>query len=184
MGLAEVLFISVGLGMDALSVALCKGLAMKKMYWRKAIIIGLYFGIFQAIMPMVGFFAGIKCERLIDSVSHWIALALLTIIGANMIKESLKKEEENINSRVDFKPMLLLSIATSIDAMAVGVTFGILKMNIFVPVIIIGITTFIMSIAGVKIGNIFGERLKERAEIFGGIILILIGIKIVIEHYI
>lgn len=184
MGLAEILLISVGLGMDALSVALCKGLAMKKMYWRKAIIIGLYFGVFQALMPVVGFSAGVKCEKLINNVSHWIAFTLLAIIGANMIKESLKKDEENLNSRVDFSSMILLSIATSIDAMVVGVTFGILNIRIEGPIIIIGITTFIMSIVGVKIGNVFGERLKESAEVFGGIILILIGIKIVVEHYI
>lgn len=179
----EILIISVCLGMDAFSVSLCKGLAMRKMDWKKAIIIGLYFGIFQTIMPIFGFGVGAKFEWLINSFSHWIACAILTIIGINMIAESKKEDKKNMNSNIDFKSMIFLSIATSIDAMAVGTTFGLLNMKIIVPSVIIGAVTYIMSIAGVKIGNSFGEKLKEGAEIFGGIILILIGIKIVLEHY-
>ncbi len=180
----ETLLISIGLGMDAMAVSICKGLAMKKMDWKKATIIGLYFGIFQMIMPIIGYILGSKFEKIIESMDHWIAFGLLLIIGLNMIKEGIRNKTENIDDKVDFKTMIILAIATSIDALAVGVSFALLKVKIFVPSIIIGIITFIMSIIGVKVGNVFEDKLKDKAEILGGIILILIGIKIVIEHYI
>ena len=151
--------------------------------WRKnAIIIGLYFGIFQAIMPCIGYIAGIKFQSIIENWSHWIALILLTFIGLNMIKEAVWGEEDT-NDKIDFKTMIMLAIATSIDALIVGVTFAILKNSIIIPAIIIGVITFVMSVAGVKLGNLFGNRMGKNAEIFGGIVLILIGIKVVVEHY-
>lgn len=181
--LTEIIFIAIGLGMDALSVSLCKGLSMKEMKWKKAIIIGLYFGIFQAVMPCIGYIAGIKFQSIIENWSHWIALVLLALIGLNMIKEAIWGEEE-VNDKIDFKTMIMLAIATSIDALIIGVTFAILKNDIIIPSIIIGIITFIMSVIGVKVGNLFGNKMGKNAEIFGGIVLILIGIKIVVEHYI
>lgn len=182
MGIIEILLTSVGLAMDAFAVAVCKGLAMKKMSWKKGIIVGLYFGIFQAIMPVIGYFLGIKFESFIVNIDHWIALILLAGIGINMIKEALSKEPEENDDNVDFKTMFILAIATSIDALAVGITFACLKVNITVPVILIGITTFILSTIGVKVGNKFGDKYKSKAELLGGGILILIGIKIALEH--
>lgn len=177
----EILFIAIGLGMDALSVSLCKGLPMKQMKWKKAIIIGLYFGIFQAVMPCLGYFAGIKFQSVIESMSHWVALILLSFIGINMIRES--KKESDVNDKTDFRTMIILAIATSIDALIIGITFAILNINVFFPAIIIGIVTFIMSIAGVKLGSMFGSKMGKGAEVFGGMVLILIGIKVVVEHY-
>lgn len=181
--LTEIILIAIGLGMDALSVSLCKGLSMKQMKWKNAIIIGLYFGIFQAVMPCIGYFVGTKFQSAIENWSHWIALVLLVLIGINMIREALFGDEE-VNDKIDFKTMIILAIATSIDALVVGVTFAILKSNIIIPVIIIGVITFIMSVAGVKIGNLFGNKMGKNAEVLGGIVLIIIGIKIVVEHYI
>ena len=180
--LTEIILLAIALGMDALSVSLCKGLSMKEMKWKNAIIIGLYFGIFQAVMPCIGYVAGIKFQSIIESWSHWIALVLLAFIGLNMIKEAIWGEEE-ANDRIDFKTMIMLAIATSIDALIVGVTFAVLKNDIIIPAIIIGVITFIMSVAGVKLGNAFGNKMGKNAEIFGGIVLILIGIKVVVEHY-
>lgn len=181
--LTEIILIAIGLGMDALSVSLCKGLSMKEMKWKNAIIIGLYFGIFQAVMPCIGYFVGTKFQSAIENWSHWIALVLLVLIGINMIREALFGDEE-VNDKIDFKTMIILAIATSIDALVVGVTFAILKSNIIIPVIIIGVITFIMSVVGVKIGNLFGNKMGRNAEVLGGIVLIIIGIKIVVEHYI
>lgn len=182
MGAIEILLISIGLAMDAFAVSVCKGLAMKKMSWKKSIIIGLYFGAFQAIMPTIGFFLGTTFERFITNVDHWIAFILLVGIGINMIKEAFNKESENRNDNVDMKTMLVLSIATSIDALAIGITFACLKIHIVMPVITIGLITFIISVIGVKIGNRFGDKYGKKAEIMGGVILILLGIKILLEH--
>lgn len=182
MGAIEILLISIGLAMDAFAVSVCKGLAMKKMSWKKAIIIGLYFGIFQAVMPVIGYFLGTTFERFITNVDHWIAFILLVGIGINMVKEAFDKESENRNDDVDVKTMLVLSIATSIDALAIGITFACLKIHIVMPVITIGLITFIISVIGVKIGNRFGDKYEKKAEIMGGVILILLGIKILLEH--
>ncbi len=182
MGAIEILLISIGLAMDAFAVSVCKGLAMKKMSWKKAIIIGLYFGIFQAVMPVIGYFLGTTFERFITNVDHWVAFILLVGIGINMVKEAFDKESENRNDNVDVKTMLVLSIVTSIDALAIGITFACLKIHIVMPVITIGLITFIISIIGVKIGNRFGDKYEKKAEIMGGVILILLGIKILLEH--
>ena len=182
MGAIEILLISIGLAMDAFAVSVCKGLAMKKMSWKKAIIIGLYFGIFQAVMPVIGYFLGTTFERFITNVDHWVAFILLVGIGINMVKEAFDKESENRNDNVDVKTMLVLSIATSIDALAIGITFACLKIHIVMPVITIGLITFIISVIGVKIGNQFGDKYGKKAEIMGGVILILLGIKILLEH--
>ena len=182
MGAIEILLISIGLAMDAFAVSVCKGLAMKKMSWKKAIIIGLYFGIFQAVMPVIGYFLGTTFERFITNVDHWIAFILLVGIGINMVKEAFDKESENRNDNVDVKTMLVLSIATSIDALAIGITFACLKIHIVMPVITIGLITFIISVIGVKIGNRFGDKYGKKAGIMGGVILILLGIKILLEH--
>ncbi len=182
MGVVEILLISLGLAMDAFAVSVCKGLAMKKMSWKKAIIIGLYFGVFQAVMPTIGFFLGTTFERFITNIDHWIAFILLVGIGINMIKEAFDEESENRNDNVDIKTMLVLSMATSIDALAIGITFACLKMHILIPVITIGVTTFIISVIGVKIGNRFGDKYEKKAETMGGVILILLGTKILLEH--
>ncbi len=182
MGTIEILLISVGLAMDAFAVSVCKGLSMKKMNWKKAIIIGLYFGIFQASMPVLGYFLGTTFEQFITNIDHWIAFVLLSAIGGNMIKESFDQESENCNDNVDVKTMVILAIATSIDALAVGITFACLRINIVLPVISIGIITFILSVIGVKIGNKFGDKYENKAEFIGGLILILLGIKILLEH--
>ena len=182
MGAIEILLISIGLAMDAFAVSVCKGLAMKKMNWKKAAIIGLYFGIFQAVMPVIGYFLGNTFEIFITYVDHWVAFILLVGIGINMVKEAFNKESENRNDNVDMKTMLVLSIATSIDALAIGITFACLKIHIVMPVITIGLITFIISVIGVKIGNRFGDKYGKKAGIMGGVILILLGIKILLEH--
>ena len=181
MSLVEIIFISIGVAMDAFAVAICKGLAIKKINIKKAIIIGIYFGIFQAVMPVLGYLLGTTFKDLILKIDHWIALLLLSSIGINMIKESFEKDN-SYNESLDVSTMLILSISTSIDALAVGITFACLKVNIFIPATIIGIITCIISIIGAIIGNRFGNKLEAKAEIFGGIILILLGIKIVFEH--
>nr|WP_302660151.1 manganese efflux pump MntP family protein [uncultured Clostridium sp.] len=184
MGLIELIILSVGLAMDAFAVSICKGLGMKKVTLKKAGIVGVYFGIFQAGMPLIGYLMGYRFQDKIKAIDHWIAFILLAIIGINMVKESLSKddEEEIEESDLSFKSMLILSIATSIDALAVGITFAFLKVNIIPAVIFIGIITLIISMCGVKIGNIFGDKFKSKAELLGGIILICIGLKILLEH--
>lgn len=182
MGIIEILLISIGLGMDSFAVSVCKGLSMKKMDWKKAIVIGLYFGGFQALMPVIGYFLGKGFENTIASIDHWVAFILLGFIGIKMIKDALKKESENSNDKVDFKTMIVLAIATSIDALAVGITFAFLNVNIVQAVSIIGIVAFVLSMLGVKIGNIFGDKYEKKAELIGGIILILMGLKILLEH--
>ena len=184
MGLIEICFIGMGLAMDAFAVSVCKGLSMKKIDLKKSIIIGLYFGIFQALMPLIGYLLGATFQNFVTSIDHWIAFILLSIIGGNMIRESFDDEEEKRNDNVDFKTMILLSIATSIDALAIGVTFAFFEINIFIAITIIGIITFLLSIFGVKVGNRFGDKFQNKAELLGGIILILMGLKILLEHLI
>lgn len=182
MGVLEILLLGIGLAMDAFAVSICKGLSMKKMNWKNAIIIALYFGIFQAIMPMIGYFLGTTFESFVTTFDHWIAFILLVLIGGNMIKESFDNEDEKKNDKVDFKTMIVLAIATSIDALAVGITFAFFDVNLSLAVSIIGIITFFISIFGVKIGNRFGDKYQNKAELMGGVILVLLGIKILLEH--
>ena len=182
MGIVEITLLGIGLAMDAFAVSICKGLSMKKMNWKNTIIIALYFGIFQALMPVIGYFLGTTFEGLVTKFDHWIAFALLLAIGGSMIKEAFSKDEENKNDKVDFKTMSVLALATSIDAIAVGITFAFFEVNVLLAVTIIGLITFIISIIGVKIGNRFGDKYQSKAELMGGIILILLGIKILLEH--
>ncbi len=182
MTLSELFILAVGLSMDAFAVAVCKGLSMPKMNWKHAFIIGLYFGGFQAGMPLIGYVLGIGFQSRIQAVDHWIAFFLLAFIGFNMVKESRDCEEEEVDPSIGFKTMTILAIATSIDALAVGVTFAFLQVDIVPAVCFIGAVTFILSIAGVKIGNVFGTRYKSKAELAGGIILILMGVKILLQH--
>lgn len=182
MGIIEILLTSIGVAMDAFAVSICKGVSIKKFKLRKGIIIGLYFGIFQGAMPLIGFLLGKTFEDIITSVDHWAAFILLGLIGANMIKEALSNEKEEVDDKIDFKTMLPLAIATSIDALAVGITFAFLKVNIVLAVLSIGITTFIFCVIGSKIGNVFGSKYEKKAELVGGIILILLGTRILLEH--
>lgn len=182
MGILEISLLGIGLAMDAFAVSICKGLSMKKMNWKNAIIIALYFGIFQALMPMIGYFLGTTFESFVTTFDHWIAFILLALIGGNMIKESFDNEDEKKNDKVDFKTMIVLALATSIDALAVGITFAFFDVNLLLAVAIIGIITFIISIFGVKIGNKFGDKYQNKAELIGGIILVILGIKILLEH--
>lgn len=182
MNFIEIFLIGISLAVDAFAVSICKGLSMKKYEVKKGLIIGIYFGIFQGIMPIIGYLLGTTFENLITSIDHWIAFVLLLTIGANMIREALSKYEETNNDKVDIKTMIPLAVATSIDALAIGITFAFLKVNILTATIIITITTFILSIIGTKIGNKFGTKYKSKAEFIGGLILILMGIKILLEH--
>lgn len=182
MGFVELILVSVGLGMDAFAVSVCKGLSMSKMNWKKAVIIALYFGGFQALMPVIGYFLGSSFESIVTSIDHWIAFVLLSIIGGNMLKEAFDTDHENCNDDTSFKTMVVLAIATSIDALAVGITFAFLKVNLVLAVTLIGVITFALSLLGVKIGNRFGDKYKNKAEMVGGCILILMGIKILVEH--
>lgn len=182
MGLIELFLIAVGLSMDAFAVSVCKGLAMPKCTFKKAAIVGLWFGGFQALMPAIGYILGAQFQEAIASIDHWIAFVLLALIGGNMIHEALDNDEEEADASLDVKTMFLLAVATSIDALAIGITFAFLKVNIIPAVCFIGIVTFIISFAGVKIGNVFGARYKNKAEIVGGVILILLGMKILLEH--
>jgi len=204
MGLIELLIIAVGVSMDAFAVSICKGLSMRNINIKKAGVVGLYFGVFQAIMPLAGYFLGIQFQDKIVFIDHWIALILLGFIGIKMIKESRisKCEISNIslikcsfNSftkayncltdrdySLNFKSMSMLAIATSIDALAIGITFAFLKVNITSAVFFIGVITLILSMIGVKLGNVLGEIYKSKAEFLGGLILILMGIKIFLDH--
>lgn len=181
MSLLELFIIAVGLSMDAFAVAVCKGLSVQQLKPRHALITGLYFGGFQALMPLIGYLLGVRFESFITSIDHWIAFVLLCLIGLNMIKES-RAADEQLNDAFDFKTMLPLALATSIDALAVGVTFAFLKVEIAPAVGFIGIVTFALSAVGVKIGHVFGSKFKSRAELAGGLILILMGAKILVEH--
>ena len=181
MDFAELLLIAVGLSMDAFAVSVCKGLSVKELKGRHVLLAGLYFGGFQALMPVIGWLLGYRFESLITEIDHWIAFVLLALIGGNMIRESFSEDEE-LNDDFGVKTMLLLAIATSIDALAVGITFAFLAVNILPAAGTIGVTTFLLSVAGIYIGRAFGAKYKAGAERVGGCILILIGLKILLEH--
>ncbi len=193
MDIIEILFLAVGLSMDAFAVSVCKGLAISKISFKKAAICGVWFGGFQALMPMIGYLLGAGFTGYITGITPWIAFVLLSLIGGNMIKEAISGDEEKANDSLGIKVMFTMAVATSIDALAVGVTFACVPvsifssagglLNTFVGVIIIGITTFILSCIGVKIGNVFGLKYKSKAELAGGIILICLGLKILLEHF-
>ena len=180
MDLLTLLTLAVGLSMDAFAVSICKGLAMREKVLGKGVIIGLWFGGFQALMPLLGYFLGSFFADMITKYAHWIAFVLLIIIGGNMIKEAMG-EEEKVDACMDAKEMFILAIATSIDALAVGVTFAFLKVQIVPAVSFIGCVTFVCSAIGVKIGSIFGSKYRSKSEFCGGMILILIGLKILLN---
>ena len=186
MGVVELLILAVGLSMDACAVSVCKGLAMKKAGAKEICIVGCWFGGFQALMPLIGYLLGTAFEQYITSFDHWIAFALLTLIGANMLREAFSNdEEESAGASLSFGTMLVLALATSIDALAVGITLAFLVESIgclIFAVLSIGIITFILSAIGVRVGNLFGVRYKKGAVIAGGVILILLGVKILLEH--
>ncbi len=183
MGLAELLIIAVGVSMDAFAVSICKGLSVQRVELRHVAATGLWFGGFQALMPLLGYFLGISFADFVSDVDHWIAFILLGIIGGNMIKESFDKTEAcGTNPDFSFRTMLALAVATSIDALAIGVSFAFLKVNIFAAVLLIGIVTAAFSGAGVLIGKYFGCRYKSKAEFVGGLILVTMGLKILLEH--
>ncbi len=183
MGFVELLLIAVGLSMDAFAVSVCKGLSERSLRAKHYFIIGAWFGGFQALMPLLGYLLGSAFEQYITSFDHWVAFVLLGLIGGNMIREAFSKDEEEQDASFGFRTMLLLAIATSIDALAVGITFALLPdVNIFAAISLIGVTTFILSAIGLKVGNVFGAKYKAKAEFVGGVILILIGTKILLEH--
>lgn len=189
MNFVELLIIAIGLSMDAFAVSIGKGLSLKKIKLSHALKVGLWFGGFQALMPLIGYMLGSTFAEIVSAFDHWVAFVLLSLIGGNMIKESLENDSDNdcdCNKKdkngFGLTTMFTLAVATSIDALAIGVTFAFFKVAIFPAIITIGITTLIFSVAGLKIGNIFGCKYKSHAELFGGVILILIGLKILIEH--
>ena len=181
MGMMELFLIAVGLSMDAFAVSVCKGLSLGKIKVKHMCIAGLWFGGFQALMPAIGYFFGSFFTDFITTFSHWIAFALLLIIGGNMVKEALGNEEEEMDAAMDMKSMFVLAIATSIDALAVGVSFAFMQVQIVWAVLFIGVITFVLSAIGVKVGCLFGTKYKSKAELAGGIVLILIGLKILLE---
>ncbi len=182
MSLLELIVLAVGLSMDAFAVSVCKGLALGEIKKKHALIVGAWFGGFQALMPVIGYYLGVSFADLVAKVDHWIAFGLLALIGGNMIREALKGEGESVDSSFAFKTMLLLAIATSIDALAVGVSFAFLQTPLWSSVALIGVTTALFSAVGLLIGKKVGMRFHKGAEILGGVILIAIGIKILIEH--
>lgn len=181
MGIWELFVLAVGLSMDAFAVSICKGLSVLELKPKHMLVTGIYFGGFQAIMPLIGYLLGKQFEALITNVDHWIAFALLLLIGVNMILES-RKAADDLNASFSPRTMLPLAIATSIDALAIGVTFAFLQVNILYAISFIGVITLVLSAIGVKIGNVFGARFKSKAEIAGGVVLILMGTKILLEH--
>ena len=186
MGIIELLLLAISLSMDAFAVSVCQGLSMEKINKKKTLAIGVYFGGFQAIMPLIGWALGTQFEKYITSIDHWIAFILLSIIGINMIVESLKKDDEPTNTLngdvINHKELFMLAVATSIDALTVGIMFAFLKVNIIPSVSIMGVCTLILSMLGVYIGNKFGSKYKNKAEFVGGLVLILIGLKVLLEH--
>lgn len=192
MGFAELMLLAVGLSMDAFAVSVCKGLAMPRVCFRECAVCGVWFGGFQALMPFVGYLLGARFEQYIETISSWVAFVLLCAIGLNMLREALQKSEEPTSAGLDIKTMAVMAVATSIDALAVGITFACVPLSLFagsalantaLGVSVIGVTTFAISCVGVKIGNVFGTRWRSRAELAGGIILILIGVKLLLEHF-
>ena len=185
MGFGELLLLAVGLSMDAFAVSICKGLSMKKATLKAGAICGVWFGGFQALMPLIGFFLGTMFAEAIESVDHWVAFGLLVLIGINMLKEAFSKECdcEGHDADLSVKTMFVMAIATSIDAMAVGISLAMAgNVNIITAVLLIGVVTFAFCAAGVKIGNVFGSRFEKKAQILGGVILVLLGLKILLEH--
>lgn len=182
MNIGELFLLALALSMDAFAVAICKGLSLSKIHIKHCIKVGLWFGGFQALMPCIGFFAASLFSHVIQSFDHWVAFVLLAIIGINMIKESRESTDEDTDASLGFKVMFMMAIATSIDALAVGITFAFLNVNIFTAALLIGATTFTCCAIGVKIGNVFGAKHKGKAEFAGGLILILLGIRILLEH--
>ena len=187
MSFVEIFLIGIGLSMDAFAVSICQGLSMKKLNWRHAGVIALFFGGFQAMMPLLGWFLGSQFASYIQQFDHWVAFVLLAIIGFNMLREALSDDEDEeeecgCGEKLDLKRLFLMAVATSIDALAVGVTFAFLEVTVLPAVSIIGCTTFCLSLVGVAVGNYFGARFKKSAEISGGAILILLGLKILLEH--
>ena len=182
MSIVELLLLALGLAMDAFAVAVCKGMAKQKFSIRDGIVVGLWFGVFQAAMPLIGFFAASLFSEFIQKFDHWVAFILLAFIGGKMIFEGCKKDQSCPNGSLSPRYMIVLSLATSIDALAIGVTFAFLSVNVYAAVGIIGGITFLLSFFGVMIGAFFGSKLKNKAEILGGVILVLMGIKILVEH--
>ena len=182
MSLLTLFITAVGLSMDAFAVSICKGLAMKKLSIKNACIVGLWFGGFQALMPLAGYLLGTRFQKYVTAIDHWIAFGLLVLIGASMLREAFSKKEDCANDSLDIKTMFLLAVATSIDALAVGITFAFLQVSILPAAGLIGCTTFSLSLAGVWIGCRFGARYKRGATLAGGAILCLIGLKILLEH--
>ena len=182
MELLTVVLIAVGLAMDAFAVSLCKGLAMGKPTIKQMLIVGLWFGVFQALMPVIGFYLGSSFYSYITDFDHWIAAGLLWLIGLNMIRESLSSEDEEMDASLDMRTMLVLAIATSIDALAVGISLAMGGGDILVPAVLIGVITLAISAAGVYLGGLFGDRFGRKAEFVGGLILVIIGIRILAEH--
>ena len=186
MSLIELFIIAVGLSMDAFAVSICKGLSMQRMSWKNAVIVGLYFGGFQAGMPLFGYILGSQFKEAITSIDHWIAFILLAFIGGKMLWDVFHEKEEEttekVDARLDHKELFMLAIATSIDALAVGIAFACLDVQIWSSISIIGCVTLVLSFCGVWIGNRFGNRFEKKAEIAGGLVLILIGVKILVEH--
>ncbi len=193
MDLLTILVLGIGLSMDAFAVSICKGLSLPKITASKCLIVGAWFGVFQGLMPLTGYLLGSRFEHYVDTFSAWIAFILLVLIGANMIRESFSKEENDTNAEFGYKTMFLLAVATSIDALAIGITFSCIPVaitsafsrsaNTILACCLIACTTFLISVGGVKIGNLFGTRYQKKAEIVGGMILIFLGIKILVEHY-
>ena len=187
MGFVELLLLAIGLSMDAFAVSVCKGLCMKRLNLRQATVVALFFGGFQALMPLVGWALGTQFEQFITPVDHWIAFVLLALIGGKMLWDAFHEDDEELScpadGKLDLRELVMLAVATSIDALAVGITFALLPdVNVPLAVCLIGITTFVCSAAGLKVGNLFGLKYKAKAELAGGIILILIGLKILLEH--
>lgn len=185
MGLVEIFLIGVGLSMDAFAVSVCKGLGMRKVNYRHAFIIALFFGGFQALMPVIGWALGSQFAQMVEPVDHWVAFVLLAFIGGKMLWDAFHEDsEEEVaadKEKLDLKELVMLAIATSIDALAVGITFAFLKVNVLIAVVIIGCTTFVISLGGVVIGNRFGSRYERSATIVGGTVLVLLGVKILLE---
>ena len=182
MGIAELVIIAVGLSMDAFAVSIGKGLSLKQIKLRHVLSVGLWFGGFQALMPLIGYLLGATFTAVVSDFDHWIAFFLLGIIGFNMIRDSFTKEEEKHDDDFSFRTMLMLAVATSIDALAVGVSFAFLSVDLWISVALIGLITFAFSAVGLKIGNIFGNKYKSKAEFTGGVVLVLMGVKILVEH--
>ncbi|HJH63011.1 MAG TPA: manganese efflux pump MntP family protein [Firmicutes bacterium] len=182
MRVPELFFLAVGLAMDAFAVAVCKGLSLRTLKLRQALLVGLWFGLFQALMPALGYLLGSVLAGPIQWLDHWIAFVLLSLIGGNMIREGLQGGEEDYDPSLSFGVMFLLALATSVDALAVGITFAFLPVNLPLALALIGVITFAIASAGVKVGNLFGARYQSKAELLGGGVLILMGLKILLEH--